>query len=123
MRHCVPCNADYREAPVRCPECDGPTLDPEELSAWYAAREELTDQSFEVVAILMGPVETSLFQEVFTDHEIPWIVRTHGDDGLSMIFRPQKGWGVFMVQHADLERSRNLVRDIRASTPEAPAPE
>ncbi len=117
MRHCVPCNADYREAPERCPACDGPTLDAEEMAAWSAAREDLTDQSFEVVAILEGPVEMSLFAEVFTAEEIPHIIRAHGGDGLGMIFRPQKGWGVMMVQTPDREQARELVQQIRNSAP------
>jgi len=122
MRHCVPCKADYNDDPENCPVCGGLTLTQEQLNGWNSAREELTDQSFEVVAIVAGPVESGLFEQVFEQAEIPYILRTYSDDGLGMIFRPQRGWGIFMVPHAEVERSRELVIGIRNSTPE-PMPE
>ena len=79
----------------------------------------MTDQSFEVVAIVEGPVESGLFEQVFQAEEIPYILRTDSIDGLSMIFRPQRGWGVLMVPHSEMERGRDLVREIRNSVPEA----
>lgn len=119
MRHCIPCNTDYREAPENCPDCGGITVDDQQLASWTSARDELTDQSFEVVAIVEGPVESGLFEQVFQAEEIPYILRTDSIDGLSMIFRPQRGWGVLMVPHSEMERGRDLVREIRNSVPEA----
>ncbi len=118
MRHCVPCKADYQDSPENCPVCGGLTLTEEQLRGWQSARDELTDQSFEVVAIVAGPVESGLFEQVFQQEGIPYILRTYSDDGLGMIFRPQRGWGVFMVAHFDVERTRELVHGIRNSIPE-----
>lgn len=119
MRHCIPCDSDFKEAPENCPTCGGITVDEEQLASWRSARDELTDQSFEVVAIVAGPVESGLFEQVFQGEGIPYILRTYSDDGLGMIFRPQRGWGILMVPHNELGRGRDLVREIRNSVPEA----
>ena len=113
MRHCIPCHSSFLQDPLRCPECSGRTLNEEELALWRAAQEELTDESFEVAAILEGPVEGALVVEVFEEAGIPYILRAHGADGFSMIFSPQAGWGVVQVTQGDVAQARELVAEIR----------
>jgi hypothetical protein len=50
-------------------------------------------EDFTTILILENEFEAQLLEDILTDREIPYVIKTYHDSAYNGIFQSQKGWG------------------------------
>ena len=70
------------------------------------------------VAVLDNAFEAFLVEQILSDQQIPYVIRSYQDDVYGNLFQVTKGWGAIQAPASFKEQIVQIVQEVRASQEE-----
>jgi hypothetical protein len=108
----VSCNLSWDADPRHCPNCGRATLDDHEALEWRTETTQRGEAPLVSVRELEGPADEPFVRAMLDDAGIDFQIVTHRDDAFGPLVTGARGYGSVMVNEADAELARELLRDV-----------
>jgi hypothetical protein len=75
----------------------------------------MNNMEYVKVAVLDNAFEASLVEQIMTDQQIPYIIKSYEDEVYGTLFQLTRGWAAILAPKSYKEQVMTIVQDVRAS--------